>query len=202
MKKFIFFLMFSLIFLGTNNVYAHTGLESSSPANGETIKEELEQITLTFETKIEQGSKLILLDSAGNEVELESMEVADNKLIGILPSPLESNGYEVQWDIIGADGHVIEGEYTFTVNVPDVEAGNENQENTEEEVVEDSTEEVAQKDSQEEVDHSQHSAAEHAAYLAENNDPSAVLVPAISILVGIILAIIIAGFIIMRKKKK
>ncbi|PAE10434.1 hypothetical protein CHI02_19825 [Niallia circulans] len=196
MKKSILILVFSF-FIFANNGFAHTGLESASPADGEVVIEELNQVSLTFETKIEQGSTVALLDSEGKEVALESVEVVDNQLIGHLSSPLKDSEYDVKWEIIGADGHVIDGEYSFTVNTPTIEENVEEQEMTTQ-----NTENEGANDNEEVVDHSQHSAEEHAAYLAANNNPSTVLVPALIILGLIIVGIIVVGVIVIRKQKK
>ena len=48
------FITILLVFSLNGHAFAHTGLESSSPQNEETISEEIQQIILTFETKIEQ----------------------------------------------------------------------------------------------------------------------------------------------------
>lgn len=180
MKKIVLFLLLGLICLGANNAFAHTSLKSSSPSDGETVKEELTQINLTFETKIDKRSKLKLIDSTGNDVALKEIEISDNQLIGLLSSPLENSEYEARWEIIGADSHTIDGEFTFVVDAPAVDK---------------------KATAEDEVDHSQHSAAEHAAYLATHG-PNTILVPAISILVIIIIAIIITGIIISRKNEK
>ena len=41
--------------------------------------------------------------------------------------PLENGDYKVEWNIIGADGHPIEGEFSFSVNVPVTEEPAEEQ---------------------------------------------------------------------------
>lgn len=199
MKKVISLLLVGLFFLNANNAFAHTGLKSSSPENGETVKEEFNQLTLTFETKIEQGSTFTLVNSAGKEVAVQNIELSDDQMTGRLSSPLENDKYDVTWQIIGADGHVIEGEYSFIVDSPVTEE--ENTGVTEEKATDESvTEESTQDESQEEVDHSSMTPEEHAAYEKRNSDPSTVLIPAIIILVGIIILIIAAAFIIKRKK--
>ncbi|MDE5055146.1 copper resistance protein CopC [Niallia taxi] len=204
MKKGLFIFLVSFFFLCTNNAFAHTGLESSTPGNGEIVKEDLRKISLTFETKIEQGSNFTILNSDNKEISVKNLEKTDNQLIGSIASPLENDDYVIKWEIIGIDGHIINGEYTFTVDAPVVEDDGEKNK-TNEEAVTDTKEETTtsketKKVSEETVDHSTMSAEEHAAYEKANSDPSTVLIPAILILVGIVV-IIVAGFIITRKKK-
>ena len=114
MKKLCLFL-FSLLFLFSSSVSAHTGLESSSPADGETITEPLQNISLIFETAIEKGSSFTLSSDSG-EVPVQNITVADNVLNGSSAEPLENGTYTVNWRIIGEDGHVIEGTYGFMVS--------------------------------------------------------------------------------------
>ena len=42
-------------------------------------------------------------------------------------NPLENGKYKVEWKIIGADGHPINGEFSFSVNMPDTETPTEEQ---------------------------------------------------------------------------
>ena len=110
MKKLIPFLfLFFLSFV--HNAFAHTGLESSLPQNGETITEELKQVTLTFESKIEQGSTLEVQNSSGEAIPIDNISLSDNQMTGNLLDSLQNGDYQVNWNIIGADGHPIEGNF-------------------------------------------------------------------------------------------
>ena len=42
-------------------------------------------------------------------------------MVGNLEAPLDHGDYQVLWNIIGADGHPIEGTFTFNVNKPNTE---------------------------------------------------------------------------------
>ncbi|MFL0507198.1 copper resistance protein CopC [Ureibacillus sp. 179-F W5.1 NHS] len=106
------------LFTFVGNAFAHTGLESSSPQNGEVIDTELKEITLTFEGKIEQSSTFTLESSTGESIPVDDIAVEDNILSGTLSTPLENGDYSVNWNIIGADGHLINGEVPFSVKMP------------------------------------------------------------------------------------
>ncbi|SOC11464.1 hypothetical protein SAMN05880501_106163 [Ureibacillus xyleni] len=129
-KVFLFSFIFFLTFIG--NVLAHTGLESSSPQQGEVVEEDLKQIQLTFETKIEHGSSFTLQNTTGETIEVDNIKVVDHQLIGDLPTPLQNDDYIINWNIIGADGHLIDGEVSFSVNVtaPEMETPVEENEAT------------------------------------------------------------------------
>lgn len=117
MKRLVLFsLVFFLLF--SSKTLAHTGLETSSPQDGEIITETLEQITLTFETKIEQGSTFELNNSLGETIAVDNITLSENQLNGQLAKPLENGEYKIQWKIIGADGHPIDGVLNFSVNLP------------------------------------------------------------------------------------
>lgn len=107
-----------LLFTFVSTVFAHTGLESSNPQNGEVINKELDQITLTFEGKIEQGSTFTLKNATGETITVDNTSINETILTGHLTTPLENGDYTVDWSIIGADGHLIEDSFSFTVDAP------------------------------------------------------------------------------------
>ena len=115
------FITILLVFSLNGHAFAHTGLESSSPQNGETISEEIQQIILTFETKIEQTSTIRLKSADGTEIPVKDITITDKQMVGNLEAPLDHGDYQVLWNIIGADGHPIEGTFTFSVNKPNTE---------------------------------------------------------------------------------
>lgn len=115
MKKIISLLIiaiFSMPLMGQ----AHTTLSSSSPAEGAVLVEPLEEVVLTFGTVIEQGSTMTLT-SAGEAYEFGDIAISDGVMTGTLAEELPNAAYTIQWKIIGADGHPIEGEVAFELNV-------------------------------------------------------------------------------------
>ena len=177
-KLFLFTFIFFLAFV--NSALAHTGLESSSPQNGDVINEELQQITLTFEGKVEQGSTFELQNSTGESISVENISLSENQIVGNFSNPLENGEYQVNWNIIGADGHPIEGEFSFSVDVPVTEAPAEEQVKTQEETQ--PQPKVEAKDEQ----------------IQQNKMPSYV----IPTIIGILIVIVAGGFLLMMKRKK
>ncbi|HER2025546.1 copper resistance protein CopC [Bacillus infantis] len=98
---------------------AHTDLKSSNPQPGQVVTESLDQIDLTFAGSIESLSTMTL-QRDGQEVPDLSVEVQQKQLIGTLAAPLENGSYLIQWSIAGEDGHLIEGEIPFTVEINEV----------------------------------------------------------------------------------
>jgi copper resistance protein C len=120
LKKIILILFCTLILL-PSFVHAHTSLSSSNPAEGQVVTENLEQIILTFGTPLEVLSTMDLLKD-GNVIPLEDIKVENNQLMGTIAKPLENGSYIIQWKIVGEDGHPIEGEVNFVVEVAQNEA--------------------------------------------------------------------------------
>jgi copper resistance protein C len=115
LKKIILILFCTLILL-PSFVHAHTSLSSSNPAEGQVVKEDLEQIILTFGTPIEVLSTMDLVKD-GNVIPLEDIKVENKQLLGTIAKPLENGSYIIQWKIVGEDGHPIKGEINFVVEM-------------------------------------------------------------------------------------
>ncbi|WP_335715047.1 copper resistance CopC family protein [Neobacillus drentensis] len=107
-----------LFFLLGTTVFAHSHLESSSPKNGEVLTQPLKEIALTFETTLESTSTFTLEDSKGTSIPLSKVSIEGNKLIGTLNNELANGGYKIHWKIIGTDGHPLEGDISFSVQLP------------------------------------------------------------------------------------
>ncbi|MEH7235388.1 copper resistance CopC family protein [Bacillus sp. JJ1562] len=111
--------IFVLLFVFTSNqVFAHTALKESSPSDGQVVKEPLQEISLVYETKIEQTSKFEVMNSNGESVSFESFIIEEDLMKGSFSQSLENGSYKVVWKIVGADGHIIDGGFSFTVDAP------------------------------------------------------------------------------------
>ena len=107
-----------LFFLLGTNVFAHSHLEDSSPKDGAVLTESLKEITLTFETNLEPTSTFTLADANRATIALP-VEIKGDQLVGVLPEDLANGSYSIHWKIIGTDGHPLEGDLSFTVQLPD-----------------------------------------------------------------------------------
>ncbi|WP_102275616.1 copper resistance CopC family protein [Cytobacillus massiliigabonensis] len=112
----------------STNVFAHSHLGGSNPADGDIISEPLKEIVLEFDGKIEQGSYIDITTTKGKAIELQEIIIGDGTLTGTVSEPLPNEKYQVNWSIISADGHPLEGKFSFTVNVPVTESVEEVQE--------------------------------------------------------------------------
>ena len=108
----------SLTMLFSVQAYAHSYLSGSNPTDGEVLTESIQEITLNFEGNIMEGSFLSIKTINGEEIKVTNIEIGDGYLTSMLEKPLTTNEYIVNWSIISADGHPLEGTYSFTVNAP------------------------------------------------------------------------------------
>ena len=115
MKK-ILALTFLLLATTWSTAFAHTHIASSTPADGDVVTTPLQEMTLTFEGKLEAGSTFTLKQD-GQDVPVTTA-VDDAILTGTTTEPLANGAYDLHWTIIGADGHIIEGDIAFKVDAP------------------------------------------------------------------------------------
>ncbi|HEY7471648.1 MAG TPA: copper resistance protein CopC [Gemmatimonadota bacterium] len=97
----------------------HAHLVSSSPADGEALETPPAAVRLVFSEPIEAGlSRIVLVSARDSIVARVHADSADvNALIGELPR-LAAAGYRVDWRVVSADGHPVEGSFAFTVLAP------------------------------------------------------------------------------------
>lgn len=116
--KRILLICLAALWLLPSVAFAHSKLENAVPGQDATITVSPERIELTFNTKIENLSNFKIVNAAGEELEKEKVEVEGMTMSGAVPAPLPNGIYTVKWAIIGADGHSVEGDYSFTVEAP------------------------------------------------------------------------------------
>ncbi|RFU62031.1 copper resistance CopC family protein [Peribacillus glennii] len=184
LKKLVLLLMF--ILLVPNITSAHTGLSSSSPKEGQAVTEDLKEITLTYETKIEKLSSM-KLKKAGTEIPLRQTKVLDNQMIGILSEPLSNGPYVIEWKIVGADGHPITGKVSFKVQLENNEV--DDQEKTDKQSKSEETEER-------QPDVKEH---EKSAPVKESNNSRNTL---ITVITSILVLVLLAGLLLLLRKKR
>ncbi|TNJ68370.1 copper resistance protein CopC [Paenibacillus hemerocallicola] len=107
-----------LLLLAPATVFAHTGLQSSSPAKGETIDKPLTEIRMEFSTDIEPLSTFELKNEKNESVKVSGIGIDKSAMSGKINPALPNGEYTVTWKIIGRDGHPVENKFSFTVNMP------------------------------------------------------------------------------------
>lgn len=113
-------LLFVLAF--PSATWAHSKLETSSPAADAKLTESVKEFSLTFNENIDENlSTLKVKNDQGEEVKLSGTQVNGNTLSGTVDEPLPSGSYTVEWKIVGGDGHPVDGTYSFQVDAPEKE---------------------------------------------------------------------------------
>ena len=112
-------LLFSILLIPSAS--AHTQLVSSNPASGATVAEFPTEVSLTF-------SEDLLLIGDKNPNQLEVVDASGKLLSGAatisgstitVPVGVTGNGeYKVKYRVAAQDGHVVEGDYLFSVESP------------------------------------------------------------------------------------
>ena len=168
----------------STSAFAHSHIGGSNPADGDVVTEPLKEIVLEFDGKIEQGSFIDVKTTEGKVIKLQDIIIGDGTLTGTVAEPLPNDEYQVNWSIISADGHPLEGEFSFTVNAPVPES------------VEEVTKEPSETtESAEQSTEDQEKAASADEVEKESSSMTAILI--------VLLVIIVAGgFFLLTKRKK
>ena len=122
-----------LVLVFPTATWAHSKLESSTPAADAKITESVKEVNLSFNENIDENlSTLKVKNAQGEAVEVSEVKVNQNTMSGTLAAPLPSGSYTVEWKIVGGDGHPVDGTYAFEVDAPEAEAAPETPADTEE----------------------------------------------------------------------
>ena len=109
-------LLFAGLTLASTALLAHTKLESVVPADGAALREAPQVLELGFSDEV-QLLKLDLATEAGVAQDMDFTPVATAAKTFSVPLPaLGPESYVVNWTIVGADGHRIEGKTSFLVD--------------------------------------------------------------------------------------
>ncbi len=121
--KRIFFAVALFLFITsiTNSAFAHSHIEGSNPEDGGVVTEALQEIVLTFDGSVEEGSTVEVTTAEGQPIEVEEIAIDENTVTATIANSLSNGEYQVDWDIISADGHPLDGEFSFTMNSPEEE---------------------------------------------------------------------------------
>ncbi len=113
---------FGLNLVPASVAFAHSDLQSTSPLAGETVEAGRIDVTLKFNEEILTGEGSGAVISVTGPFEGESIEHSDGCVDAIRGSLVvegvsldQAGTYEVNWRVVSADGHPIEGIYDFTV---------------------------------------------------------------------------------------
>lgn len=105
----------AFLMLPATAAQAHDTLESTDPANGSVLGAVPAQIGLTFDhTPLAIGSVIRVQDAAGTDRADGPVAIVDNHVTQAIKTGAPEGKYTVTWRVASADGHAIEGVFTFT----------------------------------------------------------------------------------------
>jgi putative copper export protein/methionine-rich copper-binding protein CopC len=99
-------------------VFAHGGLKSSVPAGGTVLGTAPKEIRLVFTEAVELAFTRVELRGPDGLVRLKSPAFAGgdrSTVLAPIVGPLFAGEYAVSWQIAGADGHPVRGNYKFSI---------------------------------------------------------------------------------------
>jgi copper transport protein len=114
-------LSFMVVVLVTLPAAAHTGFESSEPADGERSDVPVTEIVLTFTGPADPvGEGFVVLDPGGVVRSPDRIDVDSGGQVWTLAfdPPLAGGAVGVRWTVQAPDAHPIEGAFSFTVGNP------------------------------------------------------------------------------------
>lgn len=96
--------------------FAHASLVRANPARDTTVAP-IQRVQLEFSAHVEtRFSTVQVVSASGQPVAGDSAVGSDNRtLTATLTRPLAPGAYRVEWRIVSADGHRMQGDYGFTV---------------------------------------------------------------------------------------
>ena len=97
-------------------VSAHAVLIATEPKSGAILDESPRRITLTFDEEVGTSfSSIRVLDARGKELSSSRAERIEAEKVGVDAPKLGDGTYVVIWRVVSADGHPVEGSFTFQV---------------------------------------------------------------------------------------
>ena len=119
--KLIRYTLFLLAILN-GTVFAHTALKESVPAEGSLLNASPEHIQLSFteEVRLLRLDVVAALDSSEKKVDIGFAPESVAKTDYSVPLPALSPGnYRVDWSVMGADSHPVQGSVAFSIGTED-----------------------------------------------------------------------------------
>lgn len=110
--------LFVLFLMLPSPAFAHGALKGASPGGGESLSTAPREIRLSFTEAVELAVSRLGLTGPQGPVALAPLVVdpdSSTVLIGGIEGPLVAGSYTVNWQVVGADGHPVRGEYSFTI---------------------------------------------------------------------------------------
>ena len=118
MKKIIL-LVSVFLSLGIPTAIAHSELVSSNPSASTNIQELPQQIELEFNEELlnlGSGNSISILSPSGEDLGMGETTTEGATITRLLNTTSELGTFEVKYRVASADGHVLNGSYTFNLS--------------------------------------------------------------------------------------
>jgi len=121
LKRFATAACLAVALLGlTSAAHAHTGLKESFPGEGAVLNAAPEHLHLVFTAAVNLV-RLNLLTADERKIDLDFSPETEARTEYRFPvNNLPVGKYQIEWSVIGADGHTVTGEIAFTLD-PDAD---------------------------------------------------------------------------------
>jgi methionine-rich copper-binding protein CopC len=117
MKKVIF-LAIAILSLGIPSAYAHSELVSSNPSASTYIEDLPEQIELEFNEELlnlGSGNSISIMSPSGEDLGMGETSTDGVRVTRLLNTTSELGSFEVKYRVASADGHILNGSFTFNL---------------------------------------------------------------------------------------
>ncbi len=118
MKKIVLLLLVALLSFVIPPAFAHSELVTSSPSASVNIEQLPEQIELEFSEELMNlgtGNSVSIMSPSGEDIGMGETNTEGTKITRLLNTASETGQFKVKYRVASADGHVLNGSYTFNL---------------------------------------------------------------------------------------
>ena len=119
MKKILALSLVSLLSFLMPAALAHSELVSSNPSASANIEQLPEQIELEFNEELlnlGSGNSISIMTPSGEDIGMGDASTEGAKINRLLNTTSETGQFQVKYRVASADGHVLNGSYTFNLS--------------------------------------------------------------------------------------
>lgn len=105
------------VIIGASPAFGHASQVGSSPEAEEVLSTPPTEVAITFDSGLlDMGAALVVRDQDGTSI-VTGEPVIDDRRFSVAVDPSAPAGvYEVAYRVVSADGHTVEGAFTYTVD--------------------------------------------------------------------------------------
>jgi copper resistance protein C len=98
--------------------WAHSRLLQTAPASSATVTAPVSEVTLTFNEHVHQQFSIVVVSGPGGVSYSDGHVQVVDDVVHQKVYPLRSGSYTVEWRVVSADTHPVQGTFGFTVTLP------------------------------------------------------------------------------------